>query len=306
MDANSEELFAGEQPKPESMTISLQKLWRKISFLFWQHPLLLWSPLLIADIARYWVVTVGLYISRAVIYKLLPHSVLSRQPDPLPLDSRLSVIALTAGVITWISYVFSFFLYSIAFIFIANRVYKLTVEPAQISKLQGVRIIAVALKLTFLLTCLSLTVAFMSDWIITIFPLSHVHRSQLIPILLSVLACAAAIFAARPFLRLASSARNMTRGFTSGTTVQAWLLLSGTLLVSILLEFTVMHANISYPNHPSTVFNRLFGLIGSLISEMPYIPMMIGIALLAEDEKPESHSAISKSEPAPSTDLNLS
>jgi hypothetical protein len=266
----------------ESPAISIRSLWSRITELFWEKPLLLSAPILAADFAKDWILSAGKQLSRIVVYGLAPRSVLSGQAY-MPTGSSLTLIAVSSSAVQSISYLLSFFLYSIAFLFVARSVHSLSLPPEPDGSDNPKSIIKPALKLAVILTGLTLCVGMLSVFLVAKFPHLIFSGGNDMAIWMALSASIAAIFATRPFLRAASPTHPGPEKFSTRVIVFAWAALSLGEALCVLLSFLLTCWISSRPPYPPRWFMELRTLMISLIATLPYIPMIIGITLLSEE-----------------------
>ena len=265
-----------------SREVTVSNLWRRVSTLFWQDPLRLWVPILAADVAEYLIVSVGKRLSRIVLYSLLPHSVLTGQPYISPTDRFPLMIVVAAGSVESTSYALALFVYSIAFVLVAHHVRRLTTEFELTDSTNTRRILTSAMKLAVILVGLTLVIGVSLAGLLAKLPQGLFSNSNNVVIELALLASLAAAFAAKPFLKAASSNTQSPREFSIHVSLLAWSTLAAGEILSCLLYLAVSHASIPIP---SAGYFHLRAMMLSLVTAVPYIPMMIAITLLAENPK---------------------
>jgi hypothetical protein len=283
--ASSIELALEQEP----WSVAAGRLLSRTFQLIWEDPLRLWGPILAADFFKSLILVGSTQLSRALIYRLLPHSVLSGQPDLSLTNRLLPLIGFVSGLIRLLGAELAFFAYATAFILVARTVQKLTAPSDETAVVEPRSILKSALKLSLILTGLAIVFIVILVFATTAQPLHRFLSTSIVTSLeMAIITSLEAIVVARPFLRATSRNSQRSRRFTTRTTMLAWTALALGETLSLLLSAAVSNASIPMPSTPTAGYFQLRALVLSLVTALPYIPMIIGITLLAEEAKPQA------------------
>ena len=266
-------------------------LGRRVSYLFWQHPIL-WLPLLCVDLAAYWLHRLQRLASYQLLVWLLPHeSVFSHNPAPLTPGSSLVRNAWWISTpIFWGNSLLCLCLYVAAFMVTAYLVQQLLCETAPNLSL-SVQFVQFRLRKLFLFSISIFLLFPVAGFLSTtpylnrsffLFPLSSLIQIEILGVIMS----AAIGFLLAP-LALKLIQPPQSEPIPRAAKMQARIFAALAVVATVILGFTLPAIERNFYNDFSAhwqILDPLLSIIGSLIATFPYIALSIALSLLATSE----------------------
>ena len=270
-------------------------LGRRVSYLFWQHPVL-WLPFLCVDFTAYWLHYFQKLWTHQLFLWLLPReSVFSHNPAPYSPGNNWSIIAswITLPVV-WTTSFLSTCLYVAAFIVTALFVQNLLLEAAPNhplalhylqSKLRQLLLFSLIVLILFPVAELIAATPYLSrDFLLV--PYSPLIQTEI----LGAIALTAIGFIMAPSaLKLIQPPQSEPIPPTAK--MQARIFASIAVAATVILGYTLPAIERGFYNDFSAhwqILSPLLSIIDSLIATFPYIPLSIALSLLALNEPQES------------------
>ena len=275
---------------PKSSWVSMRDLFRRVSFLFWQYPIL-WLPVLAADLLKFLLVQLDRTGGRAIANHFAYHSALSGAPEPLsPYSESIPKIVLLTGLLNWSVYFVSIGLYSLALVGTVALIRKKIEASGEsfwvlFSGFQATpgRLAALSAKV------LGLYVIAAIPFMLLIVPFGN--RKSIFPVeysyFIGVLMSMVAAYVAAPIaIRWLQWPKSISTSKELKRNVQAFAALM--LLASGLMAIGAERVSGSLIFR-STSYIAVLGIrsISSMVEAVPFIPLFIAISLVAFQEEGE-------------------
>lgn len=260
---------------------------RRVSYLFWQHPIL-WLPLLCVDLAAFWLHRLQKLATHQLIVWLLPHeSVFSHNPAPIDQGfGHASVAWWITAPLFWADSLLSICVYVAAFMVTAHFIQQLLHETAPNLSL-SLQFVRPRLRKLFLFSLI----------IFLLFPVLEVFstvpiaaRLSFIPfdpltqsLILGAVALTAIGFIMAPSaLRLIQPPQSYS--VSPSAKMQARIFAAIAVAATVILGYTLPAIERGFYNDFSAhwqILGPLLSIVGSLIATFPYIALAIALSLLA-------------------------
>jgi hypothetical protein len=287
----------------------MSKLWRPVSYLFWQYPKL-WLPVTVAEVASYSVKRLQQIISHQIVL-LVYHggSVLSSPQDPVPGRSEVMKVAALAAPLLWGSYFVSILLYTCAML-ATSRMLTQLVSSGMIELTVRSRI-PDALKFSLKLLALCASCAILFAFPITSLALSIGSRDlstnpAYIGAIVLMLTCAISFVMAPDALRIVSAHRNQIQPEQARSSrISACVANAAAIVLSLVVTRARIPLWNSWHNHEQIVLAAI-NLIGGVVVAVPYVPLFITLYLIANPDRGAGLLAGLQVEATGSTDIALS
>ena len=279
----------------------MRDLFRRVSFLFWQYPIL-WLPVLVADLLKFLLMQLNRAGGVAIADHFAPHSVLGGTPEPLsPYSQSLTKISLLIGMLNWSAYFVSTALYSLALVGTTALIRRKIEDSGESfwGLVSGFQVSPGRLA-AFSAKVLGLYVIAAVPFILLIVPFGNrkgifpVEYSYFIGVLMSMVA---AYLAAPIAIRWLQWPNSISTSKELKRNVQAFAALM--LLASGLMAIGAERVSGSLIFR-STPYVTVLGnrSISSMVSALPFIPLFIAISLVAFQKEAEVLDSDGESEEA--------
>ena len=276
----------------------MTNLGRRVSYLFWQHPIL-WLPLLCVDFVAHWLHRLQKLASHQLLVWLLPHeSVFSHNPAPLTPGSSLVRDAWWITTpISWGNFLLCLCLYIAAFIVTAHFVQQLLHETGPNLSL-SLQFLRPRQRKLFLFSL----IIFLLFPVLEAFSTAPIAaRISFIPFdpLTQSLILGAAALTALGFLIAPSALKliqpSQAEPIPRAAKTQARIFAAIAVAATAILGYTSPAIERGFYNDFSAhwqILSPILAITGSLIATFPYIALAIALSLLTIDLPEESSSVV--------------